>query len=124
MVEQFGITTGPSISYDNDIFARPIEYSAVFTGTLKAVAEATQYKRGQLFSQDETGKYVAVADATAFSAATTQTAILLHDRTVDTTDSKAVLIARGNFIQQRLIPNNIPLGAYKNGTILIEEEID
>lgn len=121
MVIDHGFTNVASLENPNDIFAMPQDRSALGRVTL-ASANAT-YKRGQIFKRnDTTGKYEAVADNTAFADIVDQLGILLNDITLAGADAYAVLQYRGNFIQERLTPNNIPLGAYACGNIIIEEE--
>lgn len=105
-----------------DIFSRIEPENVRFAATLAGVT--ANYKRGQFFAQNETtGKYEAVADLTAFNAITTQVGVLSKDIALTGTDKQAVLIARGSFIQDMVIPDDIPVGAYFNGSIFIEKEI-
>lgn len=116
-----GYDSVDTFSSENDIFSMPQDSSA--TGRVTLASATATYKRGQIFKRnDTTGKYEAVADNTAFADIVDQLGILLNDITLAGADAYAVLQYRGNFIQNRLTPNNIPLGAYACGNIIIEEE--
>ena len=119
----FGQTVVASGDITNDIFATPYNPFKVFSATLGTL-EATDYPRGQVMIQNSDGTFNAAANKAAVAAATTQLAILMKAVEDAVTSNVVPVIAEGEFIQQKLTPNDIPLGSLNFGNIIIGKETE
>lgn len=119
----YGLMAVASGDVTNDIFATPYDPNKIVSATMGTL-EATDYIRGQAFIENSDGTYNAAANKAAVAAATRQLAILMESVTGAVTSDKVPVIVEGNFIQQKLTPNDIPLGSLNFGNIIIGKEVD
>lgn len=119
----YGATAITSGDVTNDIFASPYNPFKTFSATLGTIAEATDYSRGQVMIENSDGTYNAAANKAAVAAATRQLAILMESVSGAVTSDVVPVIAEGEFIRQKLTPNDIPLGSLNFGNIIIGKEV-
>ena len=119
----YGSTAITSGDVTNDIFASPYNPFKTFSATLGTIATTADYSRGQVLIQNSDGTYNAAANKAAVAAATKQLAILMESVSGAVTSDVVPVIAEGEFIQQKLTPNDIPLGSLNFGNIIIGKEV-
>lgn len=120
----FGARAVTSGDVTNDIFATPYNPHKIVSATLGTIATTADYTRGQVLIENSDGTFNAAADKAAVAAATRQLAILMETVAGAVTSNKVPVIVEGNFIQQKLTPNDIPLGSLNFGNIIIGKEVD
>lgn len=119
----YGATAITSGDVTNDIFASPYNPFKTFSATLGTIATTADYSRGQVMIENSDGTYNAAANKAAVAAATRQLAILMESVSGAVTSDVVPVIAEGEFIRQKLTPNDIPLGSLNFGNIIIGKEV-
>lgn len=123
-----GVTTEGTLSYLNGIFAAPPPPFSFINATLTTAANLDV---GQVLSLNTaTNKYDVVNTKTDFlskqggSTVSPQISILLENSIADAVNAVVTAATKGNFVQSKLTPNDIPIGAYNGGALIIEGEVD
>jgi len=119
----YGLTTSDAGIVSNDIFAAPYDPTAILSVSLTSATQ--ELPRGQILTKAATGKYGPVADDTAFAAldGDDNVAVLLNPVKQVAAEAVAAVITKGNFVKDKLTPDDIPAGSYFHGNFIIETEV-
>lgn len=121
-----GLTTvSNTLTSYYDIFAVPPDPNDVIVATLTSTTAS--YNPGQVFYLStwisSVPQYSVVATKAALIALTNETVGVLTQATSQTANTgQGILCIKGNFIQNKLTPADIPVGAYFHGNLIIEKE--
>lgn len=117
----FGISPGVNISPQNDIVADRSDIRKHDIVTVQAT-ENFLLERGRLLRRDTGQTYVPVMDKTEIED-DTFLLVNLNETTVQAGGVKTLVSPEATLIQQRLKPNDVPLGYYNSGNMIIRKEI-